>query len=150
MDAWCSIEQERRKLSTTSNSLKPLPPAFPATRNQWHRFIKTNRTINDYVEEMHLILIDDTEVRDKYQGFLWAVYDEQAVEGSLSADNTMAAMMIRDRAREIEDNHPLTGEKLATISKALGVVLRRYHQSRKERRLMVDGEIVQSDSNEKE
>jgi hypothetical protein len=53
--------------------------------------------------------------------------------------------MIRDRAKTLDQNHPLGREKLATISKALGVVLRRYHQSRKERRNMIGGQPVPAD-----
>jgi hypothetical protein len=76
---------------------------------------------------------------------LTAVYDEQAVEGSLAADNIEAARMIREKAKTIED-HSLAHEKLATISKSLGVVLRRYHLSRKERRQIVDGQVVPDNS----
>ena len=45
--------------------------------------------------------------------------------------------MIRDKARTIPGN-PLQKEKLATIVKALRVVLRRYQMSRKERRQTMD------------
>jgi hypothetical protein len=66
------------------------------------------------------------------------------VEGSLAADNIMAAEMIRDKAKAAGSE--LASEKLATISKALGVVQRRYGFSRKERRNMVRGEIVPGDN----
>lgn len=130
----------------------PLPPKLPETvadfRN--HRKLKSSRTLNDMVEEIHLMLYED----DDYQRFLYAVYDEQAVEGSLAADNIMAAGMIRDKAAKVDKFHPLlTGndgkpEKLATISKALGVVLRRYNQSRRDRRDTVGGEVVHSNNGE--
>jgi hypothetical protein len=122
--------------------VRPEPPALPATVDGWERFITTHRTINDEVESIHLQLLDDQNRREHYTKLLFAVYDEQAVEGSLSCDNCLAAMLIRDVAQENGENHPLTREKLATISKALGVVMRRYHQSRKERRDMVDGQSV--------
>ena len=83
------------------------------------------------------MLCDDKD----YIDLLTAIYDEQAVEGSLSADNVMAAQMIRERANKI-DGSEVKDEKLATISKSLGVVLRRYGASRKERRQTVHGEIV--------
>jgi hypothetical protein len=121
---------------------KPEPPALPTTISDWKRFIKTHRTINDEVESIHLQLFDDEEQGERYGKLLYAVYDEQAVEGSLSCDNCLIAQMIRDTARATSESHPLTREKLATISKALGVVLRRYHQDRKERRNMVDGKTV--------
>jgi hypothetical protein len=122
--------------------VKPAPPALPATIDGWERFIKTHRTINDEVESIHMQLLDDENQRERYHQLLWAVYDVQAVEGSLSCDNCLAAMLIRDTAREISESHPLTREKLATISQALGVVLRRFHQDRKLRRNMVAGKSV--------
>ncbi len=119
------------------------PPQLPATLEKWERFIQTERTINDLVEDAHRALIKGEHSVD-YRRFLWAVYDEQAVEGSLAADNIESARMIREWAAEA-DSHELAREKLATIAKALGVVLRRYHASRKERRQMVDGEVVPND-----
>jgi len=117
------------------------PPALPASIDQWAglRKMKTKRTLNDQVEDVHLALSAD----EAYQALLYATYDEQAVEGSMSADNVMAAEMIRDKAKAM-DLEELGRQKLATISKCLGVVLRRYEQSRNERRLMVHGEVVRS------
>jgi hypothetical protein len=94
------------------------------------------------VEEFHLSLFED----NKYRTYLRAVWDEQAVEGSLSADNIMAAMMIRDRAKKAESI--VASEKLATIAKALGVVLRRFGETRKQRRNMVHGEVVPENDDE--
>jgi hypothetical protein len=93
------------------------------------------------VEECHIALVED----QKYLAYLDAVYDEQAIEGSLSADNIMAAQMIRERAKKVDSE--LKHEKLATISKALGVVLRRYDFDRKSRRNTVHGEFVSPESN---
>lgn len=128
-------------------ALKPRPAELPANIEDWTRFLSTERTINDYVEEIHRTLVKSSDYRD----LLYACYDEQAVEGSLSADNTIAAKMIRDKAIEIvantgEDNM-IVHEKLATISKSLGVVLRRYHSSRRERRQSVGGQSVPEDNN---
>jgi hypothetical protein len=125
-------------MSDSSKALKPRPSELPATIDDWQRFLKTERTINDYVEDIHRQLVENPQ----YRSYLYACWDEQAVEGSLSADNTMAAKMIRDKAIELDVEHLLSREKLATISKSLGVVLRRYHSSRKERRQLVGGEIV--------
>lgn len=130
-------------MSDSSIAAKPRPPELPAVIEDWHRFLKTERTINDEVEDIHRMLVKEPQ----YRAYLWATWDEQAVEGSLSADNTMAAQMIRDKAKALADDHPLTKEKLATISKSLGVVLRRYHASRKERRQTVSGEVVPDGSN---
>jgi hypothetical protein len=84
------------------------------------------RNLNDLVEEVHLALVDN----EKYRALLSAVCDEQAVEGSLTTDTIVAARMIRERAMSMGPVE-LAHEKLATISKALGVVLRRYGWSRK-------------------
>ena len=105
-----------------------------------HRKLKSKRTLNDLVEDIHLTLVEDP----KYIGFLNAVFDEQAVEGSLAADNLEAAHMIRERAKKVGSD--LEREKKATIAKSLGIVMRRYEWSRKERRNMVDGEVVSSES----
>ena len=86
-------------------------------------------TFNDRVEDIHRMLCED----NRYLSYLYAITNAEAVEGSLIADGMMAAQMIRDRAMRISDTEVAT-EKLATIIKALGVVLRRYGASRKERR----------------
>ena len=44
----------------------------------------------------------------EYQDFLMAVDDSKSIEGSLGADNTMAAQMLRQKAAEI-DNHEVSG-----------------------------------------
>jgi hypothetical protein len=136
------VEELKQETAAIEKRLHPRPPPLPATLDGWERFIKTHRTINDEVESIHLQLLDDENQRERYHQLLWAVYDEQAVEGSMSCDNCLIAMLIRDTARELNEAHVLTREKLATISKALGVVLRRYHQDRKSRRNMADGKIV--------
>lgn len=126
-------------VSEAKEVVKPIIP-LPATRSDWVRKTQFNRTINDQVEDIHLALLDDEE----YIELLQAVYDEQAVEGSLSSDNNMAAIKIRNAAKKM--NNPVKDQKLATIIKALGVVLRRYGVSRKERRNMVGGEVVNTDN----
>jgi hypothetical protein len=121
--------------------LKEAPP-LPAKLADWHRVNKTERTLNDLVEDIHRELISD----EKYRRYLRAVYDAHAVEGSLAADNVLAAMMIREKAKE-RGVSEVAGEKLAIINLALGVVLRRYNKSRKQRRNTVAGELVQPDTN---
>jgi hypothetical protein len=129
-----------------SNTQLRVPPPLPATPEGWIRDIKVARSINDLVEDIHSDLLRGKS-SELYQSYLFAIYDAQAVEGSLASDNVMAAQMIRERARTLDDSHPLTKEKLATISQALGVVLRRYHLSRKERRQLVAGQVVPIDGN---
>lgn len=113
----------------------PLPASVEEFRAM--RKSKSVRTLNDAVEEIHLSLFSD----EKYHAYHDAVYDEQAVEGSLSADNLMAAQLIRTYAMS-KGRTEVAKEKLATISKALGVVLKRYDLSRRDRRNMLGGQIV--------
>lgn len=120
-----------------SKALKEFKPV-PRQMAEWVKKSGMERTINDQVEDVHIALVD--EGNQEYLDYLDAVYDEQAVEGSLSADNTLAAKMIRDEA--VKRNVPRIAQaKLATIVKALGVVLRRYGVSRAERKRMLHGEV---------
>ena len=124
-----------------STSSLPHAPPLPTKLEDWQRQLKSERTLNDLVEDIHRLLCDDS----KYVAYLTAIYDEQAVEGSLAADNVMAATMIRNKAKAQETE--VASEKLATISKSLGVVLQRYKASRKQRRNMVAGEMVPTEDN---
>lgn len=117
-------------------------PPLPEKIDDWQRYTKVERTLNDMVEDLHRALVNEDA---KYRAFLRAVYDAHAVEGSLSADNTMAAMIIRNKANQLDPGGEVATEKLAVISMALGVVLRRYRASRKQRREMVAGKIVPRD-----
>lgn len=118
---------------------KPAPHPLPITKEELeaHRKVFHQPTLNDVVHEYHIILWDDPQ----YRRYLEAVYDEDAVEGSLAIDNGEAARMIRERAVASSDQR-LASKKLATIAKALGVVLRRYGISRRERAREVAGQIV--------
>ncbi len=102
------------------------------------------RTLNDYVEDLHVKLWADPA----YQRLLEAVYDEDAVEGSLAADNLEAAGMIRAMALK-DEIFQVSGRKKVTISKSLGVVLRRYHMSRNERAVTLGGQPVGSPHTER-
>jgi hypothetical protein len=124
-----------------------MPPPLPEKIEEWQRFLKAERTLNDLVEDIHRILVADEEDGPTYRALLRAVYDEQAKEGSLSADNIFAAIMIRDKAKVLDAAHELADQKAATISKALNIVMRRYHSSRKERRYMLEGEVVPAENN---
>jgi len=84
------------------------------------------------VESIHILLWEN----ERYRTLLKALYNELAIEGSLAADDFAAATMIREKALEMCDleMRDVGTAKLADISKALGVVLRRYWASRKQRR----------------
>jgi hypothetical protein len=133
-------------------AIRPKPPSLPTTPNEWQaaRTIKTERTLNDHVDDMHMALqfSNDEALRTKYNAYLDAVYDEDAVEGSMEADDFEAATLIRSFASESVDEKStqrdpyVASKKLATLVKALRVVLRRYRASREYRRSVVDGQTV--------
>jgi len=125
-----------------SRSLRVAPP-LPASIDDWERSIKEERTLNDMVEDIHRILVNESE---KYRALLRATYDAHAVTGSLSFDNCKACEMIQEKAQQIGSE--VATEKLAIINLALGVVLRRYKASRKQRRNMIHGEEVPNDNDE--
>lgn len=117
---------------------RPAPP-LPATREEMlsQRKVASKVTLNDLVEEIHDKLYENPE----YQALIFGVWDSEAVEGSLAADNYKASNMIREWARE-HGNTVVASKNWATLSKSLGVVLRRFELDRRTRRHMVDGEIV--------
>src|SRR5262245_65643838 len=123
-------------------AVRPQPPKLPDTVSDVlaRRKLKQRPTLNDEVESLMLSVWED----DQFQSYLDAVYDEQAVEGSLSIDNAKAAELIREKATAIGNR--VSQEKLATIVKSLNVVLRRYGFSRNERRNLVGGKLVNPES----
>lgn len=131
-------------MASRNLDLREAPP-LPANINDWERFTKSERTINDFVEDIHRILTNESE---EYRGYLRAVWDAHAITGSLSFDNCKACEMIQKKAEELETFPEVVQEKLAVINLALGVVLRRYHKSRKQRRNMIAGEVVPTGDDE--
>lgn len=128
----------------TIQKVHPLPPPLPSGREGWVLYVKHKPSLNDLVQEIHDLLLEDEALKDRYNELLYAVWPEQAVEGNLTHDDAFAAQMIRDRAR-LEDS-PVQKEKTSTIAKSLRVVLKRYHQSRDERREALGGEITPDDN----
>lgn len=118
-------------------------PPLPDRIEEWERNLKAERTLNDLVEDVHRMLVNENE---KYREYLRAVDDRQAITGSLSFDNCKACEIIQKKADDIGSGD-VANEKLGVINLALGVVLRRYKASRKQRRNMLKGEIVPSDDN---
>ena len=105
-----------------------VPPPLPDTRaallSQYK--LKRKRSINDLVEEVIVKLWDKNQDFMKYVD---AIYDSQAVEGSLVEDDTMAAMIIREVAKK--DKHEEVGaQNLHTIKLAMRVCLRRFDVDR--------------------
>ena len=117
------------------------PTPLPVTTD-WHHKARHEKTLNDMVDEALERLIKDPETGDKIRLYLEAVYDEQAIEGSLAADNLEIAHMVREDAKA---NGPakLAKEKKATIVKAMNVCFKRWEGlSRNERRNTVAGQLV--------
>lgn len=105
---------------------------LPAHSSDLRRKNLAHRTINDEVESLFLPLY---ESNSDFRELLEAVYDSEAVEGSLRADDYDAATVLRNQAP--------AGSRVAqankeTIRRALNVVLRRYNISRNERRGTVE------------
>ena len=113
---------------------------LPATRDELlaRKTMKRGPSLNDDVDRIHVILWDNPD----YQRFLNAVFDSDAVEGSCTADNFEAARMIRSYATENKDFYYVSKKNLTTLVKSMSVVLRRYHMSRHERAMTVQGETV--------
>ena len=112
------------------------PPDLPATAAAFAacRKSKAGRTFNDRIEDQLLDLINGGNV--EFLALLNAVHNEDAVEGSISADNFMAAKMIRDHASEDGDSIVAEAD-LTRIARAEGVALRRYGLDRTTRRKSV-------------
>lgn len=115
---------------------KPLPKTvFDLMSQRKGRF---ERTLNDIVEESYLKLFEDAAFRR----FLEGVSDSECLEGSESCDDHEAAKMIREYLRK--ENSPYGNKPIHSFKIALKVVLRRYNQTRKERRLTVGGVLQEA------
>ena len=129
------------------NEVMNKPPALPATTDALLalRRLKTKRTLNDLVEDQFVALMG---AEGEFQKFIYAVYDEQAVEGKTECDDHEAARLIRDRARQ-HNVDELKDQKISVIKTALKHVLNRYGLGRDERRERsgqppeAEGEIIQ-------
>ena len=127
----------------------PLPfkaTPLPETRAELEAQRKSmrDRTINDYVEDVHLELWDNPF----YRKALNAVTDASAMEGSVTADNFVAATMIRARANEAGKPRAVIDATLQSIVTALQVVMRRYKIARKDRIYLLGGEQYPPNPNE--
>jgi hypothetical protein len=101
-----------------------VPPPLPATRTALlaQYKLKRKRSINDLVEEIIVALWDNDEEFMKYINACW---DSQAVEGSLDEDDTMAAQIIRNYAKN-HNSAEVASQNLHTIKLAMRVGLRRF------------------------
>jgi hypothetical protein len=126
----------RSKTMNEQRALRPEAPRMPISVEEYSklRALKYERTINDFVEDIHLKLIED----QRYNDLLHAIYPEHAVEKSLWIDDVLAAQMIREYAND-HDLKVVTKENLAVIIKAMHVVQKRYKATREIRRNTVGG-----------
>src|SRR5262245_9599626 len=134
--AMTAAERQRRHRQLTAqtkefsmtDALLKVAPALPQTRADLlaQYKLKRKRSINDLVEEIIVKLwVSD----DDFMKYVEAIYDSQAVEGSLAEDDTMAAQIIRNFARK--ENHAEVGmQNLHTIKLAMRVGLRRFDVDR--------------------
>ena len=116
----------------------------PTRLEDWLLKVKEKRSLNDLVHDIHKLLLVDEALNEQYRAYLDAIWPEQTVEGSFKTDDTMAAIMIRERAR-IEDT-PVQKEKISSIEKSLRVVLKRYHMGREFRRDTLNVESIPDDN----
>jgi hypothetical protein len=119
------------RMAEEATQLRPAAPPLPATRADLLAGykLKRKRSINDLVEEVIVRLWDADEDFMKY---VEAIYDEEAVEGSLEDDDTMAAQIIRNVAKK-ENLTEIASKNLHTIKLAMRVGLRRFGVARPER-----------------
>lgn len=112
--------------NTSNLPVTPMPRTKAALLAQ--RLNKSARDFNDMVEQVLLENIDDQELGD----YLEAADNDKAVTGRCDYDDVMAAHRIKELAYGMEII-PVAEEKIATIKRALGVALRRYGLTRKQR-----------------
>lgn len=122
------------------NRQLPVSP-LPKTLDEFKklRVHVRRRTLNDFVEDIHEEL---WEVSAEYMDYLDAVYDAEAIEGSRAADDLKAAECIRAYARK-NNIVVVATKKLATIVKALNVVLSKHGATRRQRAKLLRGEVVE-------
>lgn len=107
-----------------------IPPALPETRVDLLAQYKLKRkpSINDIVAN---IIVRMWEI-EEFQKLVDAIYDSDAVTGSLGDDDVVAAQMIMEFAKR-EKIEEVSSRKLHTIKLAMRVALRRYNQGRTDR-----------------
>jgi hypothetical protein len=121
----------------------PAPPALPATLTELiaQRKQPIVRSLNDDVERIHLALWDHEVLSDNYRALLLPIWRPQCVEGSFPMDDSEAARLIRDYAKD----HRMSiaaRSNLQSIVHSLNVVKRRYRLDRKYRQNLLNGETV--------
>jgi hypothetical protein len=125
------LAAQEQEESTMSDALLKVAPALPETRDDLlaQYKLKRRRSINDLVEEVIVKLWDND---DNFMKYVEAIYDSQAIEGSMDDDDVMAALIIRDTAKR--DKHvEVADQNVHTIKLAMRVALRRFDLGRGQR-----------------
>jgi hypothetical protein len=124
-------KQGVQRMAEEATQLRPTAPPLPATRADLLAGykLKRKRSINDLVEEVIVRLWDQNE---EFMKYVDAIYDSDAIEGSLEEDDTMAAQIIRNVAKK-ENLTEVAAKNLHTIKLAMRVGLRRFGVARPER-----------------
>lgn len=118
----------------------PKPSPLPATLSAVHDARRAWFTHNDWVREIYDKLWEDPEHGKEFRELLDAVYKWDTVEGSFGADDLLAAIMIRNYAKQ-HDVPIVQDMKLMSIKTSLNYVMRKSGHSRKQRRDMVMSEL---------
>ena len=115
-------------VETKTKDVVPLPK----TRKELEalRKIKRPHNLNEEVDQLFVTLWEESE---PFRSYLDAVHSEQSIEGSLFLDDSEAARIVREFAADSGRDY-VARQKLATLIKALHVVMKRYGLGRQERR----------------
>ena len=115
---------------------------LPVTREDLlaRKTMASQPTLNDHVDEVFSVLWVHDELGEQFRAFCIAGADDEAVEGSTRADDQEAARMIRQFASD-HGNKYLAAKNLTTLARALHVVARRYHMTRREMAERIGGEV---------
>jgi hypothetical protein len=121
------------------------PPDLPATTEGFLACRRTTagRTFNDRVEDTILSLVNGGN--ESFVSLLNAVNKEDTVEGSITADDFMAAKMIRDHAARDDGDPIVASAKLHTILRGQKVALCRYNFGRNQRRAAAVASLTESE-----
>jgi hypothetical protein len=106
------------------------PPELPATVQEWKdsRTAKVKMSVNDGIEATHLAMIK--ERNGAYLNLIKGRKNDETVHGSIVIDQTVAAQMLAEKAKEME-LEVLQGVKLVVLYKGLNSMLsHRYGKSR--------------------
>ena len=102
------------------------PPALPAP-GELTRPGKARQSLTDLVEP---VFADLYATSPRFVQYLSALSKNDAVEGNIKDDDTVAALMIRDA---VADGHPIKIVPVSKLRMALGNVMGRYEIRRTQR-----------------